>query len=195
MEGGSMHSPISAEAPVRAGGNPSLGVSRRLTLAATLAVAVSLPLAGQARPQAPEPCAHGAPGPTFIDPSALVDPGVQFGSCDYVAPFAEVKGQVRVGNDSNIQDSSFVLGSARLGDEAIVAHGGSAIGAARVGEQGTCPGAASHCPSFIGFNSLVDSAIVEKNAMVTHLARVGPGSGSHRGARCSRARTSPAKVR
>jgi carbonic anhydrase/acetyltransferase-like protein (isoleucine patch superfamily) len=170
-----MHSPISAAAPVRAGGNAALGVSRRLALAAALVVAAWLALAGQARAQVPEACAHGAAGPTFIDPSALVDPGVQFGHCDYVAPFAEVKGQVRVGNDSNIQDSSFVLGSARLGDEAIVAHGGSAIGTATVGVQGTCPDAASHCPSFVGFNSLVDSGIVEKDAMVTHLARVGPG--------------------
>lgn len=178
-----MHSPIDADARAFAGGLPELAVSRGFALAAALAVAVSIALAGQARAQVPEPCAHGAPGPTFIDPSALVDPGVQFGSCDYVAPFAEVKGQVRVGNDSNIQDSSFVLGSARLGDEAIVAHGGSAIGSATVGVQGACPDpdgpggepAPTHCPSFVGFNSLVDSAIVEKDAMVTHLARVGPG--------------------
>jgi hypothetical protein len=77
-----MHSPIPAEARVTPGGLATLGVLRRLVPAAALALAISLALAGQARAQAPEPCAHGAPGPTFIDPSAAVDPGARFGSCD-----------------------------------------------------------------------------------------------------------------
>ena len=187
-----MHSPIPAAVRFFPGGPSTLRPSRGPALAAALAVGVSLALAGQAQAQAPEPCAHGAAGPTFIDPSALVDPGVRFGHCDFVAPFAEVKGDVRVGDDSNIQDSSFVLGSARLGDEAIVAHGGSAIGSASVGERGSRPDAASHCPSFVGFNSLVDSAIVEKDAMVTHLARVGPGIRIPSGRKVLPGRTSPA---
>lgn len=158
---------------------------RRSLAALAVATAGSLPLASSAGAvdPAPEPCAEGVPGPTFVDPSALVDESVVFGHCDYVAPFAEVKGDVHVGDNSNIQDSSFVLGNARLGDEVIVAHGGSAIGTASVGEQGECHDpdgsgpapAPEHCPSFIGFNSFVDSAIIEKDAMVTHLARVGPG--------------------
>ncbi len=159
-----------------------LGTRRPLAALAVAAASLALASSSGAVDPVPEPCAHGAPGPTFVDPSALVDKSVEFGHCDYVAPFAEVKGDVHVGDDSNIQDSSFVLGKVRLGDEAIVAHGGSAIGTARVGKQGEChdpdgqgPGPApEHCPSFIGFNSLVDSAIIEKDAMVTHLARVGP---------------------
>jgi carbonic anhydrase/acetyltransferase-like protein (isoleucine patch superfamily) len=131
-----------------------------------------------------EPCEAGAPGPTFVDPTALVERSkVDLGECVYVAPFAEVKDEVRVGDRSNVQDSVQVLGSTRLGDEVILAHGASAIGATRIGETGTCPdpdgagpdAAPEHCPSFVGFNSLTDGAKVEKDAMVTHLARVGPG--------------------
>jgi carbonic anhydrase/acetyltransferase-like protein (isoleucine patch superfamily) len=58
---------------------------------------------------------------------------------------------------------------------AILAHGSTAKSGAEIGAHGTCPGDAAHCPSFVGFNSEVDGAVVDKDAMVLHLARVGPG--------------------
>jgi carbonic anhydrase/acetyltransferase-like protein (isoleucine patch superfamily) len=58
---------------------------------------------------------------------------------------------------------------------ATLAHGSTAKSGAVIGEHGTCPGGAGHCPSFVGFNSEVDGASVDKDAMVLHLARVGPG--------------------
>jgi hypothetical protein len=45
-------------------------------------------------------------------------------------------------------------------------------GPAKIGETGVCPTGQEVCPSFVGFNSEVDGAIIEKDAMVLHLARV-----------------------
>ena len=69
-------------------------------------------------------------------------------------------------------------GEVRLGEMTILAHGSTVKGPASLGETGTCPGSSSsttHCPSFVGFNSEVDGAIIQKDAMVLHLAKVGRG--------------------
>jgi carbonic anhydrase/acetyltransferase-like protein (isoleucine patch superfamily) len=120
--------------------------------------------------------------PTFVDPTARVSGDVVLGHLDYVAPFARLtagRGRaVHVGDESDFQDSvavSAARGDVSIGDQVILAHGSAANGPAELGEHGTCPGGASHCPSFVGFNSLVDRGNLEKDAMVLHLARVGPG--------------------
>jgi carbonic anhydrase/acetyltransferase-like protein (isoleucine patch superfamily) len=123
--------------------------------------------------------------PSFVDPTATVygTANVHLGNEVYVGPFARILAAgpsraVHVGDESDIQDSVVVdalRGSVTLGDQAILAHGSTAKSGAEVGAQGTCPGGAAHCPSFVGFNSEVDGAIVDKDAMVLHLARVGPG--------------------
>jgi carbonic anhydrase/acetyltransferase-like protein (isoleucine patch superfamily) len=141
----------------------------------TLAMAAAL-VAGGAT------VAQGDTGPTFVDPTVImVRPAdVHLGSLVYVGPFATLVAArpIHVGDESNVQDS--VLLSARtapvdLGEQSIMAHGSAAKDGAEIGERGTCPGGAGHCPSFVGFNSEVDGGIVERDAMVLHLARVGPG--------------------
>lgn len=66
-------------------------------------------------------------------------------------------------------------GPVRLGEQVILAHGATVKSDSEIGETGACPGAATVCPSFVGFNAVVDGAIVEKDAMVQSLSRVGPG--------------------
>jgi carbonic anhydrase/acetyltransferase-like protein (isoleucine patch superfamily) len=129
---------------------------------------------------------------SFVDPTArrlVVNPAnVHLGDHVYVGPFAVLKAGttgsfgVHIGAESNVQDNVTVDGSlhpVHLGDMVILAHGASVKGGT-LGETGICPVnpatgvAPAHCPSFVGFNSLVEGT-VEKDAMVLHLARVGPG--------------------
>jgi carbonic anhydrase/acetyltransferase-like protein (isoleucine patch superfamily) len=124
-------------------------------------------------------------GQSFVDPTATMygATDIHVGQEVFVGPFARLLAAgatraIHVGNESNIQDSVVVdatRGSVTLGEMAILAHGSTAKSGAEIGEHGTCPGAAAHCPSFVGFNSEVDGAVVDKDAMVLHLARVGPG--------------------
>src|SRR4051812_38440983 len=128
----------------------------------------------------------GATEPSFVDPTARVvhRANVHLGSLVYVAPFARLlagnspENGVWVGDESNLQDSVVADasgGAVRLGEQALVAHGAVVRGRAALGEQGRCADGASHCPSFVGFNAQVDGAVVDKDAMVLTLARVGPG--------------------
>lgn len=130
----------------------------------------------------------------FIDPSATIECGGNFKSCSfgsrvYVGPFATVKAgpnpraktpSITIGNDSNVQDNALLDATNKqpitLGEKVIIAHGASVYGGAKIGVEGTCPPAPRVCASFVGFNSeIAEGAIVERNAMVLHLARVGPG--------------------
>jgi len=135
---------------------------------------------------APQAASH------FIDPSAMVQCGPElrfcsFGSNVYVGPFATLKAglgggtpSIRIGNDSNVQDNTILDATNNrpitLGDNVIIAHGASVYGGARIGVSGNCPANIPICASFVGFNSEVaEDAVVERNAMVTHLAKVGHG--------------------
>lgn len=131
----------------------------------------------------------------FIDPTAIVQCGVPFKPCSfganvYVGPFARLKAGastgnntpfITIGNDSNVQDETLLDTTTNnrpitLGEKVIIAHGAWILGGARIGLSGACPPSPFVCASFVGFNSEVAAdAIVERNAMVTHLARVGPG--------------------
>jgi carbonic anhydrase/acetyltransferase-like protein (isoleucine patch superfamily) len=90
---------------------------------------------------------------------------------------------ITIGNESNVQDSVFLdatPGLIHIADEVALAHGAAVVGPASIGEEGTCPSdeagkIEADCPSFVGFNAVVDGATIEKDAMVLHLARVAPG--------------------
>ncbi len=122
-----------------------------------------------------------AAGPSFVDPTASVPSHVTLGALDYVGPFATLTAganAIHIGDESNVQDSVRVdasRGNVDMGEMVILAHGAAVNGDAELGEHGVCPHAEAHCPSFVGFNSLVDGANIEKDAMVLHLARVAPG--------------------
>jgi carbonic anhydrase/acetyltransferase-like protein (isoleucine patch superfamily) len=124
--------------------------------------------------------------PSFVDPTAKVA-GATIGASVYVGPFARVlaangkkKGaaSVEVGDRSNVQDNVVVDGRTSpvaLGAETILAHGAAVLGGSTIGKTGACPAGAAQCPSFVGFNAVVDGATIEKDAMVLHLARVASG--------------------
>lgn len=126
-----------------------------------------------------------APAQSFVDPTARIINGqlVTLGDLVYVAPFAILKAgghRIDIGNESDVQDNVTLdsgKGAIRLGEQVILAHGASVNGPASLGEEGSCPGdpPAPVCPSFVGFNAMIDGAIIEKDAMVLHLARVAPG--------------------
>ena len=101
---------------------------------------------------------------------------------------------ITIGSESNVQDNVTIdasAGAVEIGEQAIVAHGATVRGVtlsrglnfnlihervsdARVGVGGVCPGGAARCPSFVSFNALVEGATIQKDAMVSALARVGP---------------------
>jgi carbonic anhydrase/acetyltransferase-like protein (isoleucine patch superfamily) len=132
-----------------------------------------------------------APG-YFIDPTATKRGNVDIRSHVYVAPFAVLEAgryNILVDEDSDVQDSAHVDSSGGplvIGKKAILAHGAMVKSNPNpkipefhpaIGIGGTCPGAAPSgvCPSFVGFNAEVDGGIVQLDAMVGALARIGPG--------------------
>ena len=161
-----------------------------MRLAATaIAVAVLLPLCASGAAQATEA------GPSFVDPTARGFEHVELGSLVYVAPFAVAEtghddddddgdrrrrehSKITIGDESDVQDSVYLdatRGSIHLGELVILAHDAAVVGPTEIGEEGVCPGGTAVCPSFVGFNAVVDGATIEKDAMVQALARVGPG--------------------
>ncbi len=81
-----------------------------------------------------------------------------------VAPFASLDGTlgpIAIGDDTNVQDNVVLSGKlVVLGDHVSIAHGATIIGPATIG-------APKGLPAFVGFNSVIDGATVEPDAMVT----------------------------
>lgn len=115
---------------------------------------------------------------SFIDPTAtILNPdNVSIAPYSYIAPFASINAvaAVRIGEKTNLQDNVTLNAVApiSIGDEVILAHGSSVNGPATLGRT-AIPGANN--ASFVGFNSLLDGATLQNDAMVLHLARVAPG--------------------
>lgn len=158
-------------------------VSTRIGLTSALC---TLALSTMALPvQAQTVDAAAAATPSFVDPTARLigRPNISLGGLVYVAPFATLKSggilqPIRIGNESNVQDSVVVdatTGGILIGNKVILAHGATVKGPAAIGITGRCPGGVAVCPSFVSFNAVVDGAIIQKDAMVSALARVGPG--------------------
>ncbi|TXH45868.1 MAG: hypothetical protein E6Q92_02875 [Burkholderiaceae bacterium] len=150
---------------------------KTLTLSLLGLLASSLSLAAET---------SGTTGASFVDPTASVTNARQIalGENTYVGPFAVLKAGttltsgIVLGKEVNIQDNvtlDATGGRIVMGDLAIAAHGATLKSKSQVGVGGSCPGGAKHCASFVGFNSEVDGATVQMDAMVTHLARVAPG--------------------
>lgn len=116
---------------------------------------------------------------SFVDPTAKISrPDHMFMKPrSYIAPFAQIDAEqgVLVGEEANIQDSAVLQterGPIVIGDHTILAHGARVFGPSVVG---TPPGSDEVAPSFVGFNSVVDGAVLAPGSMVLHLARVGRG--------------------
>ncbi len=119
---------------------------------------------------------------TFIDPTVqFIHPSnVEIGGAVLIAPFVfldATNGPITIGEDSDLQDNVRIVSSGdgvRIGDRVIIAHGASVLGSAQIGKAGGLP-------AFVGFNSIVDGAVLEEDSMVLHLAKVAPGITIHSG--------------
>ncbi len=115
---------------------------------------------------------------TFIDPTVSVTnaTSISISTQSFIAPFAglNVKGKTKIGHKTNLQDSVILSGRGdiTLGDEVILAHGAQVTAPAIIGRTAV---AGAHNASFVGFNSLIQGAKIQHDAMVLHLARVAPG--------------------
>jgi carbonic anhydrase/acetyltransferase-like protein (isoleucine patch superfamily) len=142
-----------------------------------------------------------SPHPSFSDPTAVLNNVTLDGTHGvYVAPFATLTATNRytiaIGDDSDVQDNALVsttspantvtgtgvaYGSIKLGAKTILAHGATVLGRTTIGVYGECPGemhekAGADCPSFVGFNSIVDGATIQKDVFVGHLVYVDRGA-------------------
>jgi carbonic anhydrase/acetyltransferase-like protein (isoleucine patch superfamily) len=117
---------------------------------------------------------------SYVDPSVHRERAdrVMIGCRSFVAPFASLDGTlgpIAIGDDTNVQDNVVLSGSlVVLGDHVSIAHGATIIGPSTIG-------APRGLPAFVGFNSLIDGATVEPDAMVTHLVKVSRGIVIHSG--------------
>ena len=119
---------------------------------------------------------------TYIDPTVqFVNPSsVEIGGAVLIAPFVildATNGPITIGDDSDLQDNVQIVSSGDgviIGDNVIIAHGASVLGSAKIGKAGGLP-------TFVGFNSIIDGAILEEDSMVLHLAKVAPGITIHSG--------------
>ena len=113
---------------------------------------------------------------TYIDPTVqFIRPSnVEIGGAVLIAPFVildATNGPITIGDDSDLQDNVQIVSSGdgiSIGDNVIIGHGASVLGSAKIGKAGGLP-------TFVGFNSIVDGAILEEDSMVLHLAKVAPG--------------------
>jgi carbonic anhydrase/acetyltransferase-like protein (isoleucine patch superfamily) len=140
-------------------------------------------------------CPSTAPSESasFIDPTAIITnpTDITLGEKVYVAPFAELNATdapISIAADSNAQDQVKVIASGtgvEIGERVILAHMTVVKGAANIGIQGstgpftdpvTNTQFSNNIPeTFLSFNCEVDGATIEKNTVVSFLARVGPG--------------------
>ena len=119
---------------------------------------------------------------TYIDPTVqFIHPSnVELGGAVLIAPFVVLdatNGPITIGDDSDLQDNVRIVSSGdgvTIGDRVIIAHGASIFGSAQIGKAGGLP-------TFVGFNSIIDGAILEEDSMVLHLAKVAPGITIHSG--------------
>lgn len=138
----------------------------------------SMSTVGQLHSVVPETAGPGFA--SFIDPSVRVEAGqrVMIGCRSFIAPFASLDGSlgpIAIGDGTDIQDNVLISGRmVVLGDNVIIAHGATIVGAVSIG-------APNGKPSFVGFNSYIDGATIEPDAMVTHLVKVAPGIVIHSG--------------
>ena len=194
--------PTTLIAAVLAGATPLLLAAQHPTLAASgpthvpaVAVAPHAPAAPGSTPTGSSSCtalthleSRGSVFPETAGPgsASYVDPTVHrehaervmIGCRSFVAPFASLDGTmgpIAIGDDSNVQDNVVLTGKlVVIGDHVSIAHGATIVGPATVG-------APKGLPAFVGFNSVIDGATVEPDAMVTHLVKVSPGIVIHSG--------------
>lgn len=122
---------------------------------------------------------------TYIDPTAKIVNGyaVIIGTISFIAPYSTLNahgGIIKIGG-SDILDNAAVVANpvptrkapapeVRIGDQVQVGFGARVYGPSVIGAYGT-----ASQPTDIGPGAVVDRAVIEPGAIVSALARVGPG--------------------
>jgi carbonic anhydrase/acetyltransferase-like protein (isoleucine patch superfamily) len=121
---------------------------------------------------------------TFIDPTVTIQNGnsIIIGYQDFIGPYVRLDGRggaIKVGNSSNVLDNASIVaspGRARrgsevlIGNQVVIGFGAKVIGPSTIGAYGS-----GSMPTSIGANALIDGATIQPGAIVSPLARVGPG--------------------
>jgi carbonic anhydrase/acetyltransferase-like protein (isoleucine patch superfamily) len=123
---------------------------------------------------------------TFIDPTARIVNGyaVIVGAPDFIGPYASLDahgGIIKVGSITAILDNASIIANplhphtapapeVRIGDHVLISYGAQVLGPSTIGISG--PTAMS---TAVGPGALVDNATIQNGAIVSALARVGPG--------------------
>ncbi len=123
---------------------------------------------------------------TFIDPTANINNGyaVIVGAPSFIAPYASLNahgGIIKIGNDTVILDNATIVANplhphtapapeVLIGNAVLVLYGAQILGTSTIGAYGS-----SAQPTEIGPGAVIDQANVEPGAIVSALARVGPG--------------------
>jgi carbon dioxide concentrating mechanism protein CcmM len=105
--------------------------------------------------------------PNFVDPTARLIGEIALGEQDYIGPYVKMEAaegfSVQLSSQDNLQDSVRISATTRtvfVGERTSIAHGAQVINAI-VGNF-----------VFVGFNALVEDAVLEDGVMVQHGARV-----------------------
>jgi carbonic anhydrase/acetyltransferase-like protein (isoleucine patch superfamily) len=123
---------------------------------------------------------------TYIDPAAKINNGyaVIVGAPSFIAPYANLNahgGIIKIGSGTDILDNASIVANplhphtapapqALLGDHVLVSYGAQILGPSTIGAYGSAARETE-----IGPGALIDQANVEPGAIVSALARVGPG--------------------
>jgi carbonic anhydrase/acetyltransferase-like protein (isoleucine patch superfamily) len=130
------------------------------------------------------PFATPAKKASFIDPTVTIKSGnsVVLGYQDFIGPYATLDGTdgaIKIADGSDVLDNASIVANpgrrhqapeVLIGGSVVVGFGASVIGPSTIGSD-----AAASKPVSIGANALIDGATIEPGAIVSALARVGPG--------------------
>ena len=123
---------------------------------------------------------------TFIDPTANINNGyaVIVGGPSFIAPYSTLNahgGIIKIGSGTDILDNATIVANplhshtapapqVLIGDHVLVSYGAQILGPSTIGAYGSSAKATE-----IGPGALIDQANIEPGAIVSALARVGPG--------------------
>ena len=123
---------------------------------------------------------------TFIDPTANINNGyaVIVGGPSFIAPYSTLNahdGIIKIGSGTDILDNATIVANplhshtapapqVLIGDHVLVSYGAQILGPSTIGAYGS-----SAKPTEIGTGAVIDQANIEPGAIVSALARVGPG--------------------
>jgi len=160
--------------------------SVRLASRAVLAASRSRGISRGSPEHSGAPLRHAIEVATYIDPAAHIINGyaVIIGAPSFIAPYSTLDahgGIIKIGSGTDILDNATIVANpphahtapapeVLIGDHVLVSYRAQILGPSTIGAYGT-----SVKPTGIGPGAVIDQAIIEPGAIISALARVGPG--------------------